>query len=99
MTASHSINNETNTLIISISGKFDFNVHSSFRASYKDITDKSLNVTVDLKHAEYMDSSALGMLLLLDEYFEDKRVKIINSNEYVKQVLGIACFDMKFDIL
>ncbi len=99
MTASHSINTETNTLTIQVSGKFDFNVHNSFRSAYKDITNKSLNVNVDLKHADYMDSSALGMLLLLDEFFPDTRVKIINSNKYVKQVLEIARFDMKFDIL
>jgi len=99
MNATHSINTETHTLTIKINGKFDFNVHSTFRDSYKDITDKSLNVTVDLKNADYMDSSALGMLLLLDEYFKETRVKIINSNEFVKQVLEIARFDIKFDIL
>ena len=99
MPASHSINTKTNTLTIKINGKFDFNVHTSFRGAYKDITNKSLNVTVDLKRADYMDSSALGMLLLLDEFFPDTRVKIINSNEYVKQVLEITHFNMKFDIL
>jgi len=99
MNATHSINTETHTLTIKINGKFDFNVHSTFRDSYKDITDKSFNVTVDLKNADYMDSSALGMLLLLDEYFKETRVKIINSNEFVKQVLEIARFDIKFDIL
>ena len=99
MTASHSFNTETNTLTIRIHGKFDFNVHSSFRNAYKDITNKSLKVTVDLTHADYMDSSALGMLLLLDEFFPNTRIKIINCNEYVRQVLEIAHFDMKFDIL
>ena len=48
MSASHSIDTETNTLIIKINGKFDFNVHPVFREPYKNITDKSLNVTVDL---------------------------------------------------
>ena len=46
-----------------------------------------------------MDSSALGMLLLLDKVFPDTHVKIINSNKFVRQVLEIARFDMKFDIV
>ena len=50
-------------LTISIRGRFDFAKHQEFRKSYED---RELSaVVVDLKDATYLDSSALGMLLLL----------------------------------
>jgi HptB-dependent secretion and biofilm anti anti-sigma factor len=85
------------TLTISISGQFDFSAHPQFRASYKEI-DNSYAVIVDLRETENMDSAALGMLLLLDENFSDKKVKLINANDFVRQVLEIAHFSEKFDI-
>ena len=53
-------------LTISIKGRFDFAKHQEFRESYED---KELSaVVVDLKEATYLDSSALGMLLLLRDH-------------------------------
>jgi len=98
MPVTHKIDSESKTITISISGQFDFSAHPEFRASYKDIEDKSYTIIVDLKNTEGMDSAALGMLLLLDENFPDNRVKLINANDFVTQVLEIAHFNQKFDI-
>lgn len=97
MSVKHSIDDESKTLTIVINGKFDFTVHNGFRASYQN-ANPSLNVKIDLKNAEYMDSAALGMLLLLDEHFADKKIKIINAGQYVKEVLEVAQFHKRFDI-
>ena len=97
MPLTSNINKSTNTLTISISGNFDFSTHPAFRSAY-DNTDSSLNVIVDLKQTEYMDSAALGMLLLLDEHFPNQTVKIIGCSDFIKQVLEIANFQKKFDI-
>ena len=86
-------------LDIVISSSFNFELHNEFRNAYRDVqADKNLDVTVDLKNAEYMDSSALGMLLLLDEHFKEQRINITNGSDYIKQVLDVANFSMKFNI-
>lgn len=90
-------NDENKELKIMVSGNFDFSIHPQFRDAYQDL-DKSYNVIVDLKATEYMDSAALGMLLLLDDEFANHRIKIINCNDFIKQVLQIAHFEKKFDI-
>ena len=86
-------------LIIKVSGKFDFSLHNEFRKSYKD-EDVSAGVNVDLKDVEYLDSSALGMLLLLKEHAESSSssVKIINAGADIKDILHIASFDKLFKI-
>jgi anti-anti-sigma factor len=55
---------------------------------------------IDLGKVEYLDSSALGMLLLLRERAENsrKRVMLSNCRGTVKQVLDIANFGKLFRI-
>jgi len=86
-------------LIIKVNGKFDFSLHSEFRKSYKD-EEVSGEYCVDLGKTEYLDSSALGMLLLLKEYAESSSssVKIINAGPDIKEILIIASFDKLFEI-
>ena len=97
MPLTSNIDTKSNTLTISISGNFDFSVHPAFRSAY-DHADDSLNVIVNLNQTEYMDSAALGMLLLLDEHFPNQTIKITGCNKFIKQVLEIANFQKKFDI-
>ena len=100
MSITHQINHEKKTLTISISGQFNFSAHPSFRASYIELDDLNYSYIVDLRNTDNMDSAALGMLLLLDENNSANHpVKIINANEQVRQVLAIAHFDKKFDIV
>ncbi|MCY1403704.1 STAS-domain containing protein [compost metagenome] len=85
-------------LTISVKGRFDFAKHQEFRQSYED---KQLSaVVVDLKDATYLDSSALGMLLLLRDHAggDDSDVRVVNSNTDVRKILAISNFDKLFDI-
>jgi len=87
-------------LLITINGPFNFSVYSAFRDAYRDIDPKSVaEISVDLQENDYIDSSALGMLLLLEEHFPDCRINILNGSEYTKQVLEIAKFEQKFNII
>lgn len=88
---------ENKTLTLNISGQFDFHIHADFRAAYKDV-DKSYAVIINLKDTQYMDSAALGMLLLLHDEFPSKTPVITNCSDFVKQVLRIARFDKRFEI-
>ena len=87
---------------ISIKGRFDFGKHQEFRDSYEHIVKKPETYVVDLKEATYLDSSALGMLLLLRDYAEvqgrEPDVRVINSSSDVRKILAISNFDKLFDI-
>jgi len=85
-------------LTISVKGRFDFAKHQEFRQSYED---KQLSeVVVDLKDATYLDSSALGMLLMLRDHAggEDSDIRVVNSSTDVRKILAISNFDKLFDI-
>lgn len=82
-----------------INGQFNFNVYSEFREAYRDIEPGQVStLVVDLKNTEYIDSAALGMLLLLEEHFKDLPVNIRNCSEYTLQLLQVANFDKRFNV-
>ncbi|WP_236196591.1 STAS domain-containing protein [Pseudomonas glycinae] len=87
-------------LTISVKGRFDFGRHQEFRESYERLTKKPDSIVVDLKDATYLDSSALGMLLLLRDHVggDDSDVRVVNSNSDVRKILAISNFDKLFDI-
>ena len=86
-------------LTIAIKGRFDFGSHQPFRDSYERFYKVPETYVVDLKEATYLDSSALGMLLLLrDHAGDDADVRVINSNSDVRKILAISNFDKLFDI-
>ncbi|MCF4995142.1 STAS domain-containing protein [Pseudomonas syringae] len=92
------VSDQGKKLTISIKGRFDFGTHQEFRQSYEKQTPKS--VVVDLKETTFLDSSALGMLLLLRDHAggDHSQIKVINSNSDVRKILGISNFDKLFDI-
>jgi len=85
-------------LTISVKGRFDFAKHQEFRQSYED---KQLSaVVVEPKDATYLDSSALGMLILLRDHAggDDSDIRVVNSSTDVRKILAISNFDKLFDI-
>ncbi|MBV4451868.1 MULTISPECIES: STAS domain-containing protein [Pseudomonas] len=87
-------------LIIAIKGRFDFGSHQAFREAYERFYKVPEAYVVDLKEATYIDSSALGMLLLLRDHAggDESDVSVINSNPDVRKILAISNFDKLFDI-
>ncbi len=101
MTAvSHRIADHRATL--AVVGRFDFNIHREFRQNYEDIlaTPGIREIAVDLSRVEYIDSSALGMLLLLREKAMDRniRVDLEHAHGAVRSVLEVANFGRLFQI-
>ena len=79
---------EGNVLSIKVRGRFDFGVHNEFREATKLLTDTNIKtIEVDLGATDYMDSSALGMLLVLrDKVSGDKSaIRIKNARAEVKK--------------
>ena len=89
-----------NDLTIRVSGRFDFSLHKDFRSASEQITANIRQVKVDLGRAEYVDSSALGMLLILrDKMGGDKSsVRITNVSPEVRKILEIANFNQLFTL-
>lgn len=100
MSITATINDETNALILTVPGRFDFSKHNEFRKAYKDINIEGGVYEIDLRSTEYLDSSALGMMLLLKEVADDNSsvVKISHANDELREILRIASFDKLFVI-
>lgn len=88
------------TLIIRIEGRFDFSTHQSFRDAYEHGDPAIRSFVVDLSQTTYLDSSALGMLLLLRDYAggDNARISIENCNSDVRRILSISNFEQLFAI-
>lgn len=97
-----SVTKEGSRAVIKLSGRFDFNTHRDFRAAYEPlVADGGVReVIVDFAGVDYLDSSALGMLLMLRDKVTGagKDVSLSNVRGNVKQVLEIANFGKLFKI-
>lgn len=87
-------------LTIYIGGRFDFRALNDFRDSYEKAGVIVNKYTVDLEESEYLDSSALGMLLTLRDYAggDNADINIVNTPEDIKRILFITKLDSLFDI-
>jgi len=90
--------NEGRSVTIAISGCFDFNSVQEFRGAYMAIDGSKSTVEIDMRETEYMDSSALGMLLNMKKHLQssDSAIRILNCKPQVKKILEISRFDKKF---
>jgi HptB-dependent secretion and biofilm anti anti-sigma factor len=97
-----SIKQEAGTATISLVGRFDFNTHRDFRAAYEPlVADAACRaITLDFSRVDYLDSSALGMLLMLRDKMGGcgKEVALTGVAGNIKQVLEIANFSKLFSI-
>jgi len=87
-------------LTISVQGRFDFSSLQVFRNAYEKIEPKAKAYVVDLKESDYLDSSALGMLLALRDFAggDEADIKIANCNPDVRKILIITKLDELFKV-
>lgn len=91
-----------NKAVLALSGRFDFNTHREFREGYESLL-KSPGVQtleINMGSVDYLDSSALGMLLLLKDRAVSCNIQlqITQTTGTVRQILEIANFDKLFSI-
>ena len=88
---------------ITMTGRFDFSVHAEFKASseavfvHRDIKQLDVNIS----QVDYVDSSALGMLLVLKDRATAAGVKttsLVGARGLVKQILDVAHFEKFFTL-
>lgn len=93
--------NVDNRSVIQLQGRFDFNSHREFREAVDAaLAASAKEIQVDLGGVEYLDSSALGMLLMLRDKAKGAghEVSLAHCTGPVKQVLDIANFGKLFAI-
>lgn len=86
---------------IRLQGRFDFNAHREFREAIDTVLGSPATVVVvDFAGVEYLDSSALGMLLMLRDRAKSaaREVTLSGCRGAVKQILDIANFGKLFKI-
>jgi len=88
--------------VLKLNGRFDFHSHRDFRAAYEQALEIAgvREIEINFSAVDYLDSSALGMLLLLREKAEatGKLVVLAGLQGTVKQVLEIANFGKLFSV-
>ena len=101
MSVNVSISHDGKTLTLSVSGDFQFSLHREFRDAYLGFTVSGGEVRVNLAATAYMDSSALGMLMLLQEHAKkhQQNVLIESPQPAIRRILEIASFDRLFRIV
>nr|CRH07449.1 putative anti-sigma-factor antagonist [Candidatus Magnetococcus massalia] len=104
MSGTISVSRESNQQTISIKGRFNFEMHSQFRTAYQGEVEQckegKMKFIIDLSGTEYIDSSALGMLLLLREEAgsNDANIEIVNARPEIRKILETANFQRLFKI-
>jgi anti-anti-sigma factor len=88
--------------VMKLHGRFEFATHRVFRKSAKLAMEnpRVREIEVDLGAVDYIDSSALGLLLLLrsNATASGKSVSLSHASGHVKQILDIAAFDKLFSL-
>lgn len=87
---------------IQVPERFDFSYHKQFTDQYQAVlSDNSIKeIALDFSKVGYLDSSALGMMVLFQKKAKQMNIKvrIRGARESAKEILQIANFDRLFDI-
>ncbi len=100
MTVSAHPSSDGTELTIKVTGRFDFSAHQDFRQTYEGAPADVRKYIIDMTDATYLDSSALGMLLLLRDHAggDSADISIVNCNPDVRKILSISNFGQLFHI-
>lgn len=87
---------------VTMAGRFEFQVHRDFKDAYMPLLDNTAirEIEIELSKVDYLDSAALGMLMLLNERAKEanKPVVLLDVSNVVLQVLQVANFSKIFNI-
>jgi HptB-dependent secretion and biofilm anti anti-sigma factor len=86
---------------IRLNGKFIFADHKAFRQAVKEsLATSCKTLEIDFAKVDYLDSSALGMLLLAREEASvaGQSIVLLNCQGTVGQILALANFQKLFTI-
>jgi anti-anti-sigma factor len=87
-------------LTLHLGERFDFSIHRAFHDACLGEMAAARSYVLDLEAVTGMDSSALGMLMLLREHAGGDRadIRIVNASADLRNTLRIAGFDKLFTV-
>jgi anti-anti-sigma factor len=94
------LSSDLQTLTLTLLGKFDYTCHQAFQDAYTANSPTPTRFVVDILEVPSIDSSALGMLLLLRNHAggDDSDIRIINAQADVFKLLQTCKFDELFKV-
>jgi len=100
MSLKTSLINSGKTVLVKLPATFDIGIHKEFRALHSNLEPTVEDFAIDFIDTDHMDSSALGMLLLLRDELSSGSADIvlINCSKSIKELLKLARFDTLFTI-
>ncbi|MCB1868046.1 MAG: STAS domain-containing protein [Gammaproteobacteria bacterium] len=100
MPITSSVSDDGREISIRVEGRFDFSLHKSFREAYSLADARKTRYQIDLSRAEYIDSAALGMLLLLRERAggDDASIRISGCRDEIQRILQVSRFHELFHV-
>ena len=100
MALKNEISADGSTLTIFIGIRSDITTYSDFGDAYKSKMDTVSSIFIDMTDCIYVDSSALGMLLIMRERFggDNANIFITNMSPNVTKIFLTANFDKLFKI-
>lgn len=94
------VNKSLQNVTLNLKGRFDYDARRDFDSG----TQQALNeapglIVVNLQDVDYMDSSALGMLLVLRDKAKEKgkSVSLTGGQGLVRKILEVANFNRLFE--
>lgn len=88
---------------IRLPSRFDYAYHRQFGEMYSPLVDNTAirEVILDFSQVEYLDSSALGMMVLMQKKFlaQAKKVKIKSARGATDEILKMANMQKLFEFI
>ncbi len=78
--------------ILHLDGRFDFGARKVFKDDMEEAIKRAMPIVLDLEKVTFVDSSALGLLVICHQNLKNKNISffLVNPQTYVKQVLDLA---------
>jgi anti-anti-sigma factor len=78
--------------IVHLDGRFDFGARKDFKEAVEQATQEGTPIVLNLEKVTFVDSSALGLLVICHQNLKNKNIPfyLVNPQTYVKQVLDLA---------
>lgn len=87
------IDKKNDYLILNLAGDLDVYSEEEFRDFIEDeLKDKNLDLVIDIKDLDYLDSTGLGMFMKIYKMYKEngRKVKIINPKENILKLFKIT---------
>lgn len=95
------VTNGNGLVAIHLEGRFDFAARRAFAAARDQaLAEGQRHIQVKFTGVDYVDSAALGMLLILREkaHWSGKSVSLADCRDHIRQLIEVAKFDQLFSV-